>query len=86
MGTQIILLFFAIIAFAADIKGRLTGYPITNFDLCYVVIKVAYTGICGSDIHTFKGEYKNPTTPVVLGHEFSGQVVAVGDNVTKVKA
>lgn len=50
-----------------------------------VLIKVAYTGICGSDIHTFKGEYKNPTTPVVLGHEFSGQVVAVGDKVSKVK-
>ncbi|MDT2490337.1 alcohol dehydrogenase catalytic domain-containing protein, partial [Enterococcus avium] len=50
-----------------------------------VLIKVAYTGICGSDIHTFKGEYKNPTTPVVLGHEFSGQVVEVGANVTKVK-
>ncbi|MGM0214349.1 zinc-binding dehydrogenase [Enterococcus sp. AZ109] len=50
-----------------------------------VLIKVAYTGICGSDIHTFKGEYKNPTTPVVLGHEFSGQVVAVGDKVAKVK-
>lgn len=49
-----------------------------------VLIKVAYTGICGSDIHTFKGEYKNPTTPVVLGHEFSGQVVAVGENVTSV--
>lgn len=50
-----------------------------------VLIKVAYTGICGSDIHTFKGEYKNPTTPVVLGHEFSGEVVAVGDKVSKVK-
>ncbi|MEO1769104.1 zinc-binding dehydrogenase [Candidatus Enterococcus ferrettii] len=50
-----------------------------------VLIKVAYTGICGSDIHTFKGEYKNPTTPVVLGHEFSGQVVAIGDQVKKVK-
>lgn len=50
-----------------------------------VLIKVAFTGICGSDIHTFKGEYNNPTTPVVLGHEFSGQVVAVGDQVTKVK-
>lgn len=50
-----------------------------------VLIKVAYTGICGSDIHTFKGEYKNPTTPVVLGHEFSGQVVAVGEEVTTVK-
>lgn len=49
-----------------------------------VLIKVAYTGICGSDIHTFKGEYKNPTTPVVLGHEFSGQVVAIGEAITSV--
>lgn len=47
----------------------------------FVKIKVKYTGICGSDIHTFKGEYKNPTTPVTLGHEFSGEVVAVGENV-----
>ncbi len=50
-----------------------------------VKIKVKYTGICGSDIHTFKGEYKNPTVPVVLGHEFSGEVVAVGKNVEGIK-
>ncbi|MGY3750205.1 zinc-binding dehydrogenase [Vagococcus acidifermentans] len=50
-----------------------------------VLIEVAYTGICGSDIHTFKGEYSNPTTPVILGHEFSGKVVEVGEDVTKVK-
>lgn len=48
-----------------------------------LLVKVAYTGICGSDIHTFKGEYNNPTTPVILGHEFSGQVVEVGADVTK---
>jgi len=50
-----------------------------------VKIKVAYTGICGSDIHTFKGDYSNPTLPVVLGHEFSGVVVEVGPNVKNVK-
>ncbi|MBC6133334.1 alcohol dehydrogenase catalytic domain-containing protein [Listeria booriae] len=50
-----------------------------------VKIKVAYTGICGSDIHTFKGEYGNPTTPVTLGHEFSGEVVAVGPDVKDLK-
>ncbi|MDT2833773.1 zinc-binding dehydrogenase [Vagococcus carniphilus] len=50
-----------------------------------VLIEVACTGICGSDIHTFKGEYSNPTTPVILGHEFSGKVVEVGDEVTNVK-
>ncbi|MBO0486637.1 zinc-binding dehydrogenase [Vagococcus fluvialis] len=50
-----------------------------------IVIEVAYTGICGSDIHTFKGEYGNPTTPVILGHEFSGKVIDIGDKVTSVK-
>ena len=48
-----------------------------------LLVKVAYTGICGSDIHTFKGEYNNPSAPVILGHEFSGQVVSVGEAVTK---
>lgn len=50
-----------------------------------VLIKVAYTGICGSDIHTFKGEYNNPTTPVVLGHEFSGEVVEIGEDIKTIK-
>lgn len=50
-----------------------------------VKIKVEYSGICGSDLHSFKGEYGNIKTPVVLGHEFSGVVVEVGESVTKVK-
>lgn len=50
-----------------------------------VLIEVAVTGICGTDIHTFKGEYISSAPPVILGHEFSGKVVAVGENVTKIK-
>lgn len=50
-----------------------------------VKIKVAYSGICGSDIHSYKGEYKNLKPPVVLGHEFSGIVVDVGSNVKGIK-
>lgn len=50
-----------------------------------VKIKVAYAGICGSDIHTFKGEYASNKPPVVLGHEFSGIVTEIGPDVTKFK-
>ncbi len=50
-----------------------------------VKIKVAYSGICGSDIHTFKGEYANSKVPVALGHEFSGIVVDVGPEVKNIK-
>ncbi|MBU5584463.1 alcohol dehydrogenase catalytic domain-containing protein, partial [Enterococcus sp. S181_ASV_20] len=50
-----------------------------------VLVKVIYTGICGTDIHGFKGEYDRLKTPLVLGHEFSGVVEAIGKNVTKVQ-
>ncbi|MFD2211370.1 zinc-binding dehydrogenase [Virgibacillus halophilus] len=50
-----------------------------------VKIEVKYTGICGSDIHTYEGHYK-VAAPVTLGHEFAGVVVAVGDNVSEFKA
>src|SRR3954468_1451198 len=48
-----------------------------------VLIRVAAAGICGSDLHNFRtGQWmsRKPSTP---GHEFSGQVVAVGSAVTK---
>lgn len=50
-----------------------------------VKIKVAYSGICGSDIHSYKGEYSNLKPPVVLGHEFSGTVVEIGKKVNGIK-
>ncbi|WP_255964609.1 alcohol dehydrogenase catalytic domain-containing protein, partial [Staphylococcus aureus] len=42
-----------------------------------VKIKVNYAGICGTDIHTYEGHYK-VNFPVTLGHEFSGEIVEVG--------
>ncbi len=66
-------------------KMQLKTIPELEVQKNQVKIKVAYTGICGTDIHTFTGQYKNSQTPVVLGHEFSGIVVEVGEDVTKIK-
>lgn len=49
-----------------------------------VKIEVKYAGICGSDIHTYEGHYK-VAAPVTLGHEFSGEIVEVGEGVTDFK-
>lgn len=49
-----------------------------------VKIEVKYAGICGSDIHTYEGHYK-VAVPVTLGHEFSGEVVEIGEGVTEFK-
>jgi (R,R)-butanediol dehydrogenase/meso-butanediol dehydrogenase/diacetyl reductase len=62
-----------------------------------VKMKVEWTGICGTDLHEFEeGPIFIPaaghphaitgeTLPVVLGHEFAGTVVEVGEGVTHVK-
>jgi len=52
-----------------------------------VKIKVAYSGVCGSDIHYMQGEMGDMSPKfdgVVLGHEFSGTVVALGTEAEKV--
>ena len=49
-----------------------------------VTIKVENVGICGTDIHIFKGEFISPY-PIIPGHEFSGVVHEIGENVTKFK-
>ncbi|MGC9346894.1 MAG: zinc-dependent alcohol dehydrogenase family protein [Anaerolineae bacterium] len=49
------------------------------------LVKVAVCGICGTDVHIFRGEYMGDY-PVVPGHEFAGEVVAVGENVTRVES
>jgi len=49
-----------------------------------VLIKVIASGICGTDIHIFNGEYLG-VYPVIPGHEFSGIIVATGNQVRRFK-
>ena len=46
-----------------------------------VLVRLVVVGICGSDLHLVRGEWKRPT-PMVLGHEGSGVLEAVGRRVT----
>ncbi|MGG1653301.1 2,3-butanediol dehydrogenase [Paenibacillus sp. NRS-1780] len=61
-----------------------------------VKIKVEWCGICGSDLHEYVAgpifisqDATHPLTgekaPIVMGHEFSGQVVEIGEGVTKIQ-
>ncbi|KOT74585.1 alcohol dehydrogenase [Streptomyces rimosus subsp. pseudoverticillatus] len=47
-----------------------------------VVLKVTAAGLCGTDVHMLAGEFGPTRYPVIPGHEFSGEVVAVGSAVT----
>jgi D-arabinitol dehydrogenase (NADP+) len=47
-----------------------------------LMIQVMASGICGTDLHIFRGEYMGKY-PVIPGHEFAGVVVAAGSGVTR---
>ena len=49
-----------------------------------VLVKVKYSGICGSDVPRVNGDGAH-FYPIILGHEFSGVVEEVGEGVTKGK-
>ncbi len=54
-----------------------------------VLIKVAKTGICGTDLHIFNWDgwaRRNIRVPRIIGHEFVGEIVAIGPGVTGYRA
>ena len=45
-----------------------------------VVIEVAYVGICGSELSGYLGHNALRVPPLVMGHEFAGEIVDIGDD------
>lgn len=51
-----------------------------------VEIEILYCGVCHSDLHQARNEWKNTMYPCVPGHEIVGRVTRVGSGVSKFKA
>ena len=49
-----------------------------------VLIKVKTVGVCGSDLHLFRGTHAFRKPPAILGHEIAGDVVEIGKSVKTV--
>ncbi len=63
----------------------LEDVPEPQYGINDVLIRVDRTGICGTDVHIYKWDawaQKTIPVPMVVGHEFVGEIVAVGSNVT----
>jgi uncharacterized zinc-type alcohol dehydrogenase-like protein len=57
-----------------DIERRAVGKDDVQID-------ITYCGVCHSDIHTARNDWKGSTYPVVPGHEIIGRILEVGTNV-----
>ena len=51
-----------------------------------IILKITSTAICGSDLHAYDGRMPMPPTGWTIGHEYVGEVVEVGSNITNFKA
>lgn len=58
---------------------RVVERPVPSARAGEVVLKVAYCGICGSDVHATEASASQVGRGTILGHEFSGEVVESGD-------
>lgn len=72
---------------ASSPKSKLKPFSLKRRDLGKqdVLIDIRYCGICHSDIHQARNEWKTSTYPMVPGHEIAGIVKRVGSEVTKFK-
>ncbi len=75
----------ALVKRRADRGLWLEDVPTPEFGINDVLIRVDRTGICGTDLHIYKWDdwaRKTIPAPMVVGHEFVGEVVAIGSNVS----
>ena len=63
---------------------EIQNHPIPTLESDEVLIKVAYSGICGTDIHILHDQFAY-YPPVIIGHEFSGEIVEKGNKVSAFK-
>lgn len=68
-------------------KGELQPFSISRRELRAhdVQIEILYCGVCHSDLHQVKNEWKNTIYPLVPGHEIVGRVTAIGKEVRNFK-
>jgi uncharacterized zinc-type alcohol dehydrogenase-like protein len=73
---------------ARDANSPLAAFDIERRDVREhdVQIEVLFCGVCHSDLHQARNEWRNTVYPVVPGHEIVGRVTKVGTGVTRYKS
>lgn len=66
-------------------RVELLSRPMPEPGYSDVLMRVRAVTLCGSDLHIFKGKHPAAALPVSVGHEIAGEVLAVGDGVTRIR-
>lgn len=66
-------------------KIKLENVPIPDLEKKEVLIEMKTCGICGSDIHAYRGKHPFVHPPIVLGHEFSGTISRLDSKASNLK-
>ena len=75
----------ALVKAKRDVGLELQDVPYPTIGINDCLIRVEKTGICGTDLHIYNWDawaQKTIPVPMVVGHEFVGEIVEVGSNVT----
>ena len=75
----------ALVKSKRDVGLELQEVPFPRIGINDCLIRVEKTGICGTDLHIYNWDawaQKTIPVPMVVGHEFVGEIVEVGSNVT----
>ncbi len=75
-------LMFGIITLKHVLRNLEREIPVPQPQRGQVLIEVKRVGICGSDIHVYHGMHPFTSYPITQGHELSGQIVALGADVS----
>ncbi|MFA5570353.1 MAG: alcohol dehydrogenase catalytic domain-containing protein [Sphaerochaetaceae bacterium] len=63
----------------------LKDVPIPKIAEDEALVRVQSCGLCGTDIHAYEGDFMPQYLPLILGHEFSGDIVELGSKVKNFK-
>ena len=66
----------------AQKKIEVKEFPVPELRDDDILVKVEGCGVCGTDVHEWKGDPFG-LIPVVLGHEGTGEIIALGKNVKR---
>ncbi|MGE5619752.1 MAG: zinc-dependent alcohol dehydrogenase [Sphingomonadaceae bacterium] len=64
---------------------RFEDVPVPTPQQGEALLRVGYAGVCGSDLTIYAGKHWRSTPPMIMGHEFAGEIVEIRGEATSLK-